>query len=125
MGEELAAIIVSGMVFAVPIIAIITSHQRKLAEIKARMGMGSDTAAASTIKSEISSLRVELNSLRNEVASLRDTTTTFDMSFDAAISRLEQRVDRLDETENVATPLRSMPPARGNDDTQIILGQKG
>jgi division protein CdvB (Snf7/Vps24/ESCRT-III family) len=124
MGEELTAIIVSGMVFAVPITAIITSHQRKLADIKARMGTGNDTAAASTIRSEVSSLRVELNSLRNEVASLRDTTTTFDMSFDAAISRLEQRVERLDQTEDVPTPLRTAPPARKNDE-QIIFGQKG
>jgi hypothetical protein len=117
-GYELTAIIVPCAVFAIPIVAIITDHQRKLAEIKARMVTGKDTSALSEIKSELSALR-------SEVASLRDTTTTFDMSFDAAISRLEQRVDRLDETENVRTPLRSMPLNRENDDTQIILGQKG
>lgn len=39
----------------------------------------------------------EVAALRREVAALRETTTKFDMSFDAAISRLEGRVDRLEE----------------------------
>ena len=41
-------------------------------------------------------MEAELTALRNEVASLRDTTTRFDMSFDAAITRLEDRVDRVE-----------------------------
>ncbi|MES2464181.1 MAG: hypothetical protein V4671_26765 [Armatimonadota bacterium] len=116
-GQDLASILVPCAVFAIPITAIITSHQRKLAEIKARMGIGTDSAALNEIKSE-------LGALRREVSSLRDTTTTFDMSFDAAISRLEHRVDRIDEASSATASLRTAPPAR-NDDTQIILGQKG
>ncbi len=38
----------------------------------------------------------EVVALRREVQSLRDTTTKFDMSFDAALERLEQRVDRME-----------------------------
>jgi hypothetical protein len=37
-----------------------------------------------------------IEELRKEVAELRDTTTRFDMSFDAAITHLEQRMDRLE-----------------------------
>jgi hypothetical protein len=116
--DELAAIIVPCAVFAIPIVAIVTSHQRKLAEIKARMGIGTDNTALNEIKTE-------LGALRQEVASLRDTTTTFDMSFDAAISRLEQRVDRVEEIGAIAPPVRpTHPPARTGDE-QVILGQKG
>ncbi len=116
-GYELTSIIVPCAVFAIPLVAIITSHQRKLAEIKAKMGVGSNAAELNEVKSELSTLR-------REVASLRDTTTTFDMSFDAAISRLEQRVDRIDETSSVPASLRGTPPVR-KDDEEIILGQKG
>ncbi len=119
-GEDLASILVPCAVFAIPITAIITSHQRKLAEIKARMGIGTDSAALNEIKGE-------LGALRREVSSLRDTTTTFDMSFDAAISRLEQRVDRIDDGAKDAAPTHrglDMPAPR-TDDAQILLGQKG
>ena len=116
-GYDLTAILVPCAAFAIPITAIITSHQRKLAEIKARMGVGTDSAALNEVKSE-------LGALRREVSSLRDTTTTFDMSFDAAISRLEQRVDRIEDSAIVTTPLRTQPSAR-TEDNQLILGQKG
>lgn len=116
-GNDLAPIIGICAVFAVPVTAIITSHQRKLAEIKARMGIGTDSLALNEVKSE-------LGALRREVSSLRDTTTTFDMSFDGAISRLEQRVDRIESNGTVTPPLRTQPPTRTGDD-QVILGQKG
>lgn len=37
-----------------------------------------------------------LQELRREVQELRENTTKFDMSFDAALTRLETRVDGLD-----------------------------
>lgn len=43
-----------------------------------------------------------LKMLEEEMTSLRDTTTQFDMSFDAALERLERRVDRMDGTSSVA-----------------------
>ncbi|MBC8104308.1 MAG: hypothetical protein H7Z41_17165 [Cytophagales bacterium] len=108
---------------SIPIIAIITSHQRKMAEIKARSG-NIGNALGGPLLNEIKN---ELVSLRGEVAALRDTTTRFDMSFDSAISRLEQRVDRIEENgavDAVPTLLVTTPPAR-SESNQIILGQKG
>jgi hypothetical protein len=39
----------------------------------------------------------EVSALRRDVAALRDTTTRFDMSFDAALHRVEQRLDTLEQ----------------------------
>jgi len=38
----------------------------------------------------------EVAALRREVQALRDTTTKFDLSFDAALERLEQRMDHVE-----------------------------
>ncbi len=73
----------------IPLLAIWTSHQRKLAEIK-----------ASGVQSNDNSLRSEVEALRAEVASLRDTTTKFDLSFDSQLTQLETRLERT-ETNNL------------------------
>lgn len=41
-------------------------------------------------------LAEEMRALRGELAALRDTTTRCDMTFDAAIDRLESRLERLE-----------------------------
>ena len=43
-----------------------------------------------------------LDQLQQEIAALRDTTTQFDMSFDAALDRLERRLDRVETGSSVA-----------------------
>lgn len=86
--DQLALMIPIIAVF-IPIVAIVTSHQRKLAEINAQRGV--------TLPANI---KTELEALRNEVAMLRDTTTRFDMSFDAAITRLEDRVDHVETRQS-------------------------
>ena len=115
---ELVAIIGTCAVFAVPITAIVTSHQRKMAELKTRVGIVTDGGSV------LNDVKNDITALRREVASLRDTSTTFDVSFDAAISRLEQRVDRIEDAKTVSTPLHTAPPTR-TDEEHIILGQKG
>lgn len=70
----------------IPIIAIITSHLRGMAEIKARQG----TKVSPQVEAELAALR-------SEVAQLRDTATNYDMSFDAALTRLEQRMERVEQ----------------------------
>jgi len=45
----------------------------------------------------------EVAALRREVADLRDTTTKFDMTFDASIDKLEERVDRMEDARRTAT----------------------
>ena len=81
-GEFIGLVAVAGA-FGIPIIAVWTSHLRKIAEIK-----------ASGVRSGDNSLRQEVEALRAEVASLRDTTTKFDLSFDSQLTQLETRVER-------------------------------
>ena len=72
-----------------PIIAIITSHQRKMMEMKLRLGPQSQSAPSS-----------ELLELKRAIDELRDTTTRYDISFDAALQRIESRVGHLEGRVN-------------------------
>lgn len=72
-------------VFGIPIIAIVTSHQRRMIELKLRL-----REAAGKSSTE------DLAALREEVRQLRETATQYDLSFDAMLQRLEQRVERLE-----------------------------
>ena len=89
-GEIIGLVAVAGA-FGIPITAILTHHQRKLAEIK-----------ASGIQGNNSALLQELESLRTEFKALRDTTTKFNLSFDTQLTRVEERVDRI-ETDRLRT----------------------
>ncbi|GAB4462664.1 MAG: hypothetical protein OHK0029_29900 [Armatimonadaceae bacterium] len=92
--DDIAAIVAISLIFGgIPISAILTYHLRKIAEIKARASGGNTNE-----------IRQELQAIRQEMAELRDTSTRFDMSFDAAISRLEQRMDRNDEILHQVAP---------------------
>jgi hypothetical protein len=62
-----------------------------------------------------------VEALRRDVAALRETTTNFDMSFDAALTRLEGRVDRMDG--NIERPAvaaaTSLPPVVPAPEVQV------
>ena len=104
MGPDTLAIL---MVFGVPMVAIITSHKRKMLEMKLRATNTGDE-----------SLRMAVESLRAEVRSLRDTSTQYDMSFDNALQRMERRVDSL---ENHA--LSSRAEADGTRNIELRSGR--
>ena len=92
MGPE---IFIPGIIFAIPIVAIITTHQRKMAEMKMKMGGGGNDAVTE-----------ELKALKQQMAELRDTTTRYDISFDAALQRIESRVGHL---ENKVSAIEQAP----------------
>ena len=48
---------------------------------------------------EVALLRQELAALREEVHSLRDTSTQYDLSFDTALQRMEQRVAHVEQQQ--------------------------
>ena len=77
------------LIFGLPIIAVVTSHHRKLMEMKMKMGGAGQTNASN-----------ELNELRKAINELRDTTTRYDISFDAALQRIESRVGHLEGRVN-------------------------
>ena len=76
---------------SIPIVAIVTSHLREMAKIKAQQG--------NQLSEEV---RAELREMKSQLAELRETTTKFDLSFDAALTRLEERVDQMERRQRVA-----------------------
>jgi len=66
---------------AIPIVAIWTTHKRKVLEMQIQLRGGVDD-----------NVRAELNALREEVRSLRDTSMQYDISFDTALQRMERRM---------------------------------
>lgn len=74
-----------GLIFAVPILAIVTYHKRKMMEIKLAGVQKSDQAMIERIEA-----------VRRELAQLRDTATQYDVSFDTALHRIETRVTSID-----------------------------
>lgn len=99
-------------------LAIYLAHVRKIAEIKARMGVVENRNAAGN-NNVSGDVRAELQALREEVAKLRDTSTKFDLSFDAGLTRLEDRVARVEgqnESQNYGTR-----PATASADEPAVL----
>ena len=72
-------------VFGIPMLAILTAHHRRMVELKIRL-----REAASQSSSE------DLTKLREDIQQLRETTTQYDLSFDAMLQRLEARIERLE-----------------------------
>jgi hypothetical protein len=72
-------------VFGIPLLGIWTSHQRTL--LKMRMQAQEQGNA---------SVQQSVNALREEMRALRDTTMQYDLSFDTAIQRMEQRMNGLE-----------------------------
>jgi hypothetical protein len=78
----------------------VLKHRLKMAEIRIRSTQANDA-----------SVQAAIDELRNEVRQLRDTTMRYDMSFDAALTRMEERVDRI-ETRTYTTTASNDPLAR-------------
>jgi predicted nucleic acid-binding Zn-ribbon protein len=94
--EMIVALSGTVFVFGIPIMIIWTTHKRKMLELQLRLQNNGDN-----------SVRAELNALREEMRALRDTTMQYDLSFDTAIQRMEQRmnaIERQKNTQESATP---------------------
>jgi hypothetical protein len=92
------ALLIPIAAMGIPITAIWTGHLRKMAEIRAQQG--------ATLPPDV---RTDLTEMKRQLNELRETTTRFDMSFDAAVTRLEERVDHIEERQG-ATTLTPTPP---------------
>ncbi|MCX6361202.1 MAG: hypothetical protein NT029_15455 [Armatimonadetes bacterium] len=79
------ALAVMATIMAVPIVAILTSHMRAVLELKLQHRMQGGSASEA------------VEALRREMAELRDTSTRFDVSFDTALQRMEERMSTLEQ----------------------------
>ena len=89
MGDEIIPIIVA---FSIPLLAIWTSHKRKMLELQLRLK--GDNQKVDT------GVRASVEALREEVRSIKDTTMQYDLSFDAALQRLEKRIEGIERNNN-------------------------
>lgn len=63
-------------------------HRTKIAEMRLKL------AAQPRIENRVDDSAIQ--QLRDEIHSLRDTTTQYDISFDSALQRLEQRIEQVE-----------------------------
>lgn len=103
---RLFAFLIPLFALSIPIIALITAHLREMAKIKAQQG--------SHLSEEV---RDEMREMKAHLAELRETTTKFDLSFDAALTRLEERVERVEQRQGAS--------ARANEPARVAAGHGG
>ena len=85
MAGEVIGLMAVMLIFGIPIVAIVTTHKRKMMEMHVRLGAGVSENVAN-----------ELREIKAQVADLRETTTRYDLSFDTALQRLEGRVGTIE-----------------------------
>jgi predicted nucleic acid-binding Zn-ribbon protein len=74
-----------GFTFGIPLSLIWTHHRRKMLELQIRL---KNESTDNTQQS--------MNALREEMRALRDNTMQYDLSFDTAIQRMEQRMQAIE-----------------------------
>lgn len=89
-GEETAVLIVMA-VMSVPLAGILTWHRQQLEKIRASKSSASSQVDAAVL--------AELGQVKEQLLALRDTTTKFDLSFDASLEKLEERMKRVEERQ--------------------------
>jgi hypothetical protein len=90
------------LIFGIPFFAVWTSHQRKVLEMQLRLKGHDDPG-----------LRTEIEALRQEVRALRDTSMQYDLSFDTALQRMENRVEGVERRVQAIQPAELMQVGGG------------
>lgn len=85
------ALMIPIMALTIPLVAIWTKHLQKIEELRLK--------AKGQLSEEV---KAELQQMQEQIQSLRNTSTKFDMSFDAALERLEQRMGRVEMRQGVS-----------------------
>jgi len=86
-------VLIFAMIFGVGAIAILAEHFQKMAKIRADAQQKQSREVLEAVEA-----------LRRDVAELRDTTTKYDLSFDTALQRLENRVAQLEDRARAIEP---------------------
>jgi hypothetical protein len=81
-------VLVAAMAFGIGFFAIVMEHFQKMAKIRGDQQVRGSREVMEAI-----------DSLRREVAELRETTTKYDVSFDMALQRLENRVAHVESEQ--------------------------
>jgi len=102
MGEEFAAFTAMFSIFGGISLLVWTSTQAKIARMKAE----AETHRTMAAPLPTDAVLTELKAMRQQMEQMQSTSHGFDLSFDAALSRLEERVSRVETrgTAPAATP---------------------
>ena len=93
---------IMALIMSVPIVAIVTGHMRAVAEMKLKFRK--ETAPAPEC----------IEAMRREIAELRDTTTRFDVSFDTALQRIEDRLTQVEARSSRSDAILAESLGAGN-----------
>ena len=95
MPGEMVAVMIVTVIFLsiIAIVGISSWHRQEIEKIRARNQGEGGTVQMSA------ELRAELNALKEQVLALRDTTSKFDLSFDATLDSVEERLKRVEERQ--------------------------
>jgi hypothetical protein len=89
MQDVMICFIIFGSITAI----VSMKHRHKMEEMRILRGEGGKNVAGD-----------DLRKLQEQIHELRDTTTRYDMSFDAALQRLEARVSHIESQQRQASP---------------------
>ena len=111
MAGILAILCIFGLPLSIPILKIWSKHQREMLELRMRLReQGSGNVQA------------DIQALRQEIHALRETSMQYDLSFDAALQRLEQRVVRTEQGVQNTVSAAFRP---SYDTNEVIAGLHG
>jgi hypothetical protein len=80
-----AIVCIFGIPMSIPLLRIWTRHQSEMLQLRLRLQQGEGNS------------HTDIAALRQEIQVLRETSMQYDLSFDAALQRLEQRVARSEQ----------------------------
>jgi len=89
------------LILSIPFALIWTHHKRKMMELRLQREVAVNQQ-----------VQAQLDAIRSEIQALRDTSTQYDMSFDAALERMDRRVQLIERQQvpGSTTPWQSLPP---------------
>lgn len=108
MSPFLFVLSILAIVFSVPLAAVLTEHRRKVLEMQLR----AQTAADGQVTAR-------LQELTKQIADLRATATEYDLSFDAALNRLEARIAHLEDRVQRLEARSTVPPLSDSQEVTI------
>ena len=90
----IAILCIFGLPMSIPLLNLWSKHQREMLELRLQLQQGNGSS------------HTEIEALRQEIQALRETSMQYDLSFDAALQRVEQRVARVEQNSSLGPTIK-------------------
>ena len=90
----IAILCIFGLPMSIPLMNLWAKHQREMLELRLQLQQGNGNSNS------------EIQALRQEIQALRETSMQYDLSFDAALQRMEQRVVRVEQNSSFSPTIK-------------------